>query len=129
MSPRARRLQRLAAAQEAIARNAVVTHQTIRAEHLACAQSADEIVAALCTDSPLHGLLTPVIASALNRNAADSHRLATAADLAAQKERVERAKADALAARAQTAQRLENRRRDRRLLEDLVSTHPRPARR
>lgn len=76
MTPaRARRLARIARAQRALADLAARDHQRAAEAHAESEAAAGAILAALNDDSPLHGLLTGMMADALNRNAITTYRL------------------------------------------------------
>lgn len=127
MKSRAKRLARLAAAQAAMARVAEAAHLTARADHARSAENAKEILCALGSDSPLHGLLTTVIAGALRQNTAETERLVRESERTGRVMELEKRRARVLSDRADMARRAVLRRQKSRALEDLVS-NPSPER-
>lgn len=125
MSPaRARRLARIARAQRAITELAAREHAATVAAHARSETDAGAIVGALNAESPLHGLLTGMMAEALQRNAVETHRLGREVARADQRLRHQKTRTDALDTRAEEARRALDKRAERRALEDLVTRSP-----
>jgi len=125
MTPkRARRLARLARAQRALAQLSAGEHAALSEAHARSEAAAGEIMEALNSDSPLHGLLTSMMAGALNRNAIATYRLGREMEAAAAVHRRETVRADAFDRRVSDAHRLLNRVAARRTLEALLCDKP-----
>ncbi|GAB5375498.1 MAG: hypothetical protein AcusKO_19600 [Acuticoccus sp.] len=121
MTPtRVRRLARIARAQRAIAERAARAHAGAVAAHARSEADAGAIVASLNTESPLHGLLTGMMAGALMRNAVETHRLSRDMAAADTLLRRETSRADALESRAEGARRTLGKTASRHALEELV---------
>lgn len=129
MTPaRVKRLARLARAQRVLADMSARTHVRLADAHAESAAEAGKIVEALNDESPLHGLLTDVMANALTRNAIDTARLNREREAAADAQRHEDVRADALDKRAREARRSLAKGEARRALEILIEEYAIPRR-
>lgn len=118
---RAKRLARLAAVEKV--RSDALRRQAA-AEGAVLAESragAAAILAALNEGSPLHGHLVGAMSAALKANTAQTAALQAQAEATRRAATVQEKRSDVLAARAQEAARHEARKRERRVLEDLVT--------
>ncbi len=129
MTPaRVKRLARLARAQRVLADMSARAHVRLADAHAESAAEAGKIVEALNDESPLHGLLTDVMANALTRNAIVTARLDQQRKAAADFQRHEDVRADALDRRAEKARRTLSKGEARRALEILLEEYAVPRR-
>lgn len=100
-----KRLMRIAKAQSTILDAAQKRHHMLKSEYDKAVKQTPAIVDALSDTSPLHGLLVPLMASALKQSAADVARIEHALTKAASTAARERIRCDALYGRAAVAER------------------------
>ena len=126
MKSDAKRLNRLARAQRALAGVAAADRALAQRAYEDSAAQADLIVSALNGDHPLHGLAVSSMADALRRNGRATERLRRRADAAALDHTVKDRTAEALETRAADETKIERAAAERRRIEELTSA---PARR